>query len=376
MSFKRAYVAANLTLDAAPSGASRRLLALLRELPALLQPGESVAVLVNEDAPVPDLPADVRVHRVAIPARPTWRRALAERRRLGATLDELGADLVDLGTLPVPRGLRCPVVLTIHDVRDLDPAVRRRPPWFVRTMLRASLRRAHALIVPSAFTERELRKVTGGFLPPLRVVPGGVEPRFLAVEPTAAPGRPYFLCVGHLEARKNLLMLLSAYAAFLDIAGEPYDRLPRLVFVGRDAGMRAELAERAAWLELVGHVDFAGVVDDAALPALYAGARALLMPSLHEGFGLPALEALAVGIPVAVARAGALPDVVGEQALVLPATDAGAWAEALLWFTQLEPAREAIAARKAHAARSSWANAAMALLEVWRGACEPGSIVA
>lgn len=366
MNMKRRYVAANLTLDEAPSGATRRLVALLREMPALLEPGESVALLTNRSAPLPDLPADVQVHRVAIPARPTWRRALGERLRLGAALDELGADLVDLGTLPVPRGLRCPVVLTIHDVRDLDPTLRRHPAWLARRVLRSSLRRTHALVVPSSFTEHELRRATGGFLPPLRVVAGGVEPRFLAVRPARSVGRGYFLHVGHLEPRKNLLMLLSAYGAFLELSGEPYDRWPRLVLAGRDAGARAELAERAAMLELTGHVDFAGVVDDAGLPELYAGAHAVLLPSLHEGFGLPALEALAAGVPLAVADAGALPQLVAEHGMVLPAEDATAWTEALLWFAQTPDTPTAVAARKQHAAERVWTNAAAQLLEVWR----------
>ena len=87
-------------------------------------------------------------------------------------------------------------------------------------------------------------------------------------------------------------------------------------------------------LELTGHVDFAGVVDDAGLPELYAGAHAVLLPSLHEGFGLPALEALAAGVPLAVADAGALPQLVAEHGMVLPAVDATAWTEALLWFAQ------------------------------------------
>ncbi|MFO1053416.1 MAG: glycosyltransferase family 1 protein [Planctomycetota bacterium] len=370
MSFKRHYVVANFTLDSGPSGAWRRTLALLREMPALLEPGESVSLLTGTDTDVPDLPADVRVHRADIASRPTWRRVLAERRRLARVLDDLAADVLDLGTLPVPPGLRCPVVLTVHDARDLVGPFRRRAAWLSRLVLRSSLRRAASLIVPSAFTESALRKATGGLLPQVRVIGGGVDPRLLATEPQHGDGRRYFLHVGHLEPRKNLLLLLSAYAAFLEREGEPYSRLPRLVLAGRDLGAGAELAERTAMLDLAGHVEFRGAFRDATLPDLYAGAVALLMPSLHEGFGLPALEALAVGIPVAVANAGALPEVIGEFGSVLPPGDATAWSSVMAWHTQNPSTFDAIAARKQYAARQTWSVRAVQVLDCWRAASE------
>ena len=370
MSFKRHYVVANFTLDSGPSGAWRRTLALLRELPALLEPGESVSLLTSTGTALPDLPAEVRVYRAGVPTRPAWRRALAEHRRLGTLLDDIAADVVDLGTLPVPKGLRCPVVLTIHDARDLVPPFQRRSAWLSRMVLKSALKRASILVVPSAFTESALRRAAGGLLPQVRVIGGGVDPRLLSCEPRREPGRGYFLHVGHIEARKNLLLLLSALAELMERLGERSERLPRLVFAGRDQGIAAELAERAAMLDLTGHVEFRGSVPEAALAELYAGATAVLMPSLHEGFGLPALEALAVGVPVAVSDAGALPEVVGDRGSVLPADDPGVWADVLEWHVKNPDTLDAIAARKRHAAQQLWSTRAAQLLECWRSSLE------
>ena len=114
-------------------------------------------------------------------------------------------------------------------------------------------------------------------------------------------------------------------------------------------------------------VQFVGGVDVAALPGLYQGSRAFVMPSLYEGFGLGALEAMACGAPVLAADAGALPEVVSDAGLLLPPTDPAAWADALERVL-LDPAlTAALRARgPAQAARFSWARAARETLAVYR----------
>jgi glycosyltransferase involved in cell wall biosynthesis len=369
MTLKRHYVVAGWTLGTGPSGATRRLASCLRELPALLTPGERVTVLVARGGPTPDLA--LRVEPIDIRPGPTWRRAFAERRLLRRALEHLGADLLDLGTLPVPRDPPCPVVLTLHDLRDQRPDLARRPRWISRRVLRAGVRAARRVVVPSAFTAGELRQTLGNLLPPLDVVPNGVDEQLLNLEPRAPLGRPYFLHVGHLEARKNLMMLLSAYATVLESAPDGAERMPALVLAGRDAGMRDALRERAAMLDLVPHLHFEGEVPEPHLRALYAGATAVLVPSRYEGFGLPALEGLAVGVPTLCAAAGALPEVVGHAAVVLPPDDPQAWATAMAAAIAEGRDPQAIAGRKAHAAGWTWRHATQALLEVWRAASEP-----
>lgn len=368
-SLKRHIAIAGWMLGTGPSGATRRLSSILRALPPLLEPGERLTVLHSRGSPPPEV--EFRVEPVDVPARPTWRRALAETRRLRQTLEDLGADLLDLGTLPVPRGLPCPVALTLHDLRDLEPEVARRPSWLARRTLRGSVTRSRCVIVPSEFTQREMRRHLGHVLPPIEVVPNGIDERLLGLEPREPRGRPYFLHVGHLERRKNLMMLLSAYATFVESADQPADELPALVLVGRDAGEARSLHDRAVLLDLTPHVHFQDDVPDDHLLALYAGATAVLVPSRYEGFGLPALEALAAGVPTVVADAGALPEVVGSFAQVLPVDDPQVWASAMDSWRK-EPRRDAaIEARKQSVANRTWTACARGTLEAWRRACAP-----
>jgi glycosyltransferase involved in cell wall biosynthesis len=154
------------------------------------------------------------------------------------------------------------------------------------------------------------------------VVPGGVDARFT---PTADPAparaahglgdRPYVLAVASRTARKNLGVLdLAARrlaARGVDLVAAGGDR-PQFRTEADTAGVRP-----------LGHV------DDALLPGLYAGAAAFVLPSLYEGFGLTALEALAAGVPVVATARGALPEVVGQAAQLVDPTDQEALADAL-----------------------------------------------
>jgi glycosyltransferase involved in cell wall biosynthesis len=336
------------------SGANRRLRELLRAAAPQLRTGERITLLAPPD--VPPIPG-IEVHPIAIPPAPAWRRARAEQRLLPRALAEIGATVLDLATLPVPARLPCPTCLTIHDLRDLGP-MRRRPRALARwTLVRSAARAAH-LIVPSDFTARELARALAT-LQPITVVRGGVDDAFFApASPAQAPA--YFLHVGHLEPRKNLFLLLDAYARVCARVGRP---APALVLAGADAGSGAALRARADALGLGARVQMRGRIDDHTLRALYAGATAVLLPSLHEGFGLPALEGLAAGVPVLVSDRGALPEVVGPAGVVLPAHDAEAWADAMARVTWSPGDADA---RRAHARSFRWSDAAARLLHAWR----------
>jgi glycosyltransferase involved in cell wall biosynthesis len=205
----------------------------------------------------------------------------------------------NLAPLAFPRN-----AVVIHDAAAL-----RHPGWYSplyarwqRTVLPAIATRARVVITVSDFSRRELREQ---LRVDAHVVPGGVDPRF---NPLADPDparaalgltRPYVLTVASRTARKNLA---SLDATARRLADDGID----LVAAG---GERPQFAgEAASPGRPLGHV------PDAHLPGLYAGASAFVLPSWHEGFGLTCLEAMACGVPVVAANAGALPETCGDAA--------------------------------------------------------------
>jgi alpha-1,3-rhamnosyl/mannosyltransferase len=345
-----------------PSGANRRLLHLLGHASRLLAPGERITVLHGElFRPPPD--DGICWRPIPIPPGPTVVRARAEARLLPATLRGLDATVFDHGFLPLPQ-VPVPACLLVHDTRAAD-GLTRWPRWLARAVLRRSLRRADAVVVPSEWTARRLAALAPGLPAPV-VVPNGVD--LPASGPAPPPRRPlptngYLLHVGHLESRKNLGVVVRALAAL------PVASRPELWLVGRDAGVGAATAQAP-------FVRWFGAVADTELPALYWHARAVVVPSRHEGFGLCALEGLAYGRPVLASDAGALPEVLGGTGRLLPPDDDAAWAAAIAATASDDGSGPA---RQARAQQFAWPTAAARLLGVWRRLhrqrCPPGDAV-
>jgi glycosyltransferase involved in cell wall biosynthesis len=232
------------------------------------------------------------------------------------------------GTLPLVAA--CRQVVTIH---DLFAAVE--PRWFtprtgvqLRVTQRQAARTANAVIAVSECTRNDLVERYGVPVERISVVYNGVDhARFrpAEIDPEAIARRfgvryPFILCVGSLMPWRNAPRLLRAAARL----GKEFG----LLFVGRDiwgTDPTARLAAQNGW----DWARFAGYVSDNDLPALYAAASVFAYPSLYEGFGIPPLEAMACGTPVVASTAGALPEVLGDAALLVDPYDEDALAEAL-----------------------------------------------
>jgi glycosyltransferase involved in cell wall biosynthesis len=242
--------------------------------------------------------------------------------RLGADVDVVHAAHPLL--IPARRAAQ---VITIHDLYFLDAPeqaraeIRRDYP--VKAPSHAA--RAHAIVTSSHHTRRLVVERLG--VPADRVYvcrPGAPVWHTLGREPNVPPGG-YVLFLGTLEPRKNVGTLLDAYAHL--VARLP--SAPRLVLAGRATAASREWLDRLNHEPLKGRVEHRGYVPAGEKERLYAGARALVLPSWDEGFNMVALEAMSAGVPVVVSTRGSLPETVGDGGALVDAADAGGLAAAL-----------------------------------------------
>ena len=214
----------------------------------------------------------------------------------------------------VPLWPALPLVVTLHDLLPLSDATGRWPlhkRLAVGAWLRAVRRRARGVICVSEFTRREAIALGHLDAATASVIPLGVDTGWAAgTRPRSADAPPYLLFVGLVKPHKNLLGLLRAFEAIASMI--PH----RLIVVGRHTGLSGvDVAALALAERLAPRVLLLEDVPREQLADLVVGADLLVLPSLHEGFGLPALEAMAAGTPVLAARAGALPEVCGDAAI-------------------------------------------------------------
>lgn len=214
-------------------------------------------------------------------------------------------------------------VLTIQDLSPLE-----HPEWFkasfaawYRLFLPLLARRVRKILAPSEYVRRKIAARFG--VDNILVTSMGVNREvFHPCAPKRMLDLParYVLFVGSLEPRKNLPMLLRAWDKIKDEFADVW-----LVIAG-DAGMVFQSVRLPHAME---RVCFLGYVPDADLPSLYTGATLFVFPSLDEGFGLPALEAMACGTPVIASNGGALPEIIGEAGLVFDLSETDGLSKAM-----------------------------------------------
>lgn len=230
-----------------------------------------------------------------------------------------------------------PFVFTIHDLIHLDvpqeASLTKRA--YYELVVKPAARRAFRVLTVSEYSRRRILKWAN--LPPERVVVvgNGVDAAFGPRGPRHEPGYPYVLYFWNGKPHKNMARVLEAFARL------PESEL-RLVF---SSPPDPETRHRALRLGISHRVVFADGIPEGELPAYYRGARVLAFPTLYEGFGLPALEAMACGTPVLTSNTTSLPEVVGDAALQVDPHDVDAIAGGLRRLLGDEALRATLRAR-------------------------------
>lgn len=320
-----------------PTGGIRRYTGELARALAALYPGDIYYLLSDQPFKHPSVPGG--------PTRASWLFRRWWSIGLPRELRRLAIDVFHGTDFAVPYLPVLPSVMTLHDLSPwreetsarVSDRVRRRAPWLLRLGL------ATMVITPSEAVRREA--ISTFSLHPGRVVAVALAPATV-FRPVQGPRRerPYFLCVGARDPRKNLDVVHQAWITLRDRAD--------LVIVG-------ESDER-----LRGPV-YTGAVTDAELAALYSGSVALLYPSLYEGFGLPVLEAMQCGTMAIASQDPAVVEVAGGAAIHAGASDPRGWLEAMT--CALDAGRRAAWRDRgfARAAEFTWERTAMRTREVY-----------
>jgi len=298
-----------------PTGVERAAAEIVRALPGAMRAGDEL-ILMGRGSVASALAPDPSVSSVALggPEAPLlWRES-----RLAPALAEHGVHVLWSPVAAIPVGTRVPCVATVHELpwvaRPLIEGILREQAHRIR--LRIAARSAVRIVCPSASAAAQIADAYPDAAPRVRIVPHGV-PEGFRVPPDPARAAAlrarlgvegtYLLHVGGTRARKNVPLLLRAYARYLLRGGRA-----ALVLVG--PGDPPQCPPRG--------VRAVGYVSDDMLVALYDGALAVVVSSDSEGFGIPVLEAMSRGVPVVATSAGGLPEAAGGAAsLVAPGDD-------------------------------------------------------
>lgn len=361
-----------ITLDATPllgrrTGVGRYVEGLVAELPgALARRGLAAQVSATtwtaRGGRLEHLPPGIRQVGPRVPARllrACWQRTSFPRIEalVGRTDVFHGTNFVS------PPTRRAREVVMVHDLTYLDHSETvSRESLAYRDLVPRALDRGAHVVTPSQTVADAVRGRYALTADRVTATPLGVDADWFDAEPPSnrwlearlLPSE-YVVFVGSIDPRKNLPRLLEAHAR----ARAELNTVPDLVLAG-PAGRETSLAERPS-------VHLTGWLEDADLRSLVAGARALLLPSLDEGFGLPALEALAAGRPVVTSSVPALREVAGPHAEVADALDTDGLAAALVRAVSAADDEPARTARRAWARRFTWARMADRTVDAYLG---------
>jgi glycosyltransferase involved in cell wall biosynthesis len=346
---------------------ARQLIEALREVDKLQLTAflsrEAAADTSGPWAEIPSVTVPVQARR-----RPEWVRG--EQLLLPRLAAGRGVGLVHSLASTAPVWGKFKRVVTIHDViyriyPEAHAGLRARA---MGVLVPLAARRSDRIIVPSTSTSHDLTRLLHIPAEKIDLVPEGVTPpgKWPEADGTARRRlglgpRPVVLTVSALRPHKNLSRLLDALALI------PGERRPVLLLPGYPTPWEGELRRYAQELGLGGDTRFLGWVSADELEELYSVASCFVLPSLYEGFGLPILEAMARGVPVACSNRGSLPEVAGDAALEFDPDQPRSIADAIeTLLTDRDETTRLAAAGRERAAQFTWEKTAQATVEVYR----------
>jgi len=279
------------------------------------------------------------------------------------------ADLYHFPNFILPPVRHGKTVVTIHDMSflRLPQFADERNRKYLSARIDDTVRRADAIITDSAFSADEIKAL-------LKVDPAKVFPIHLGIEKSFKPqdkaairpvlsrlglGRPYLLTVGTLEPRKMFPFLIEVFEKLTHFDGD-------LVIAGMPGWKYEPILQQIRNSPRAGSIRWLNFVEDADLPALYAGAELFFFTSLYEGFGFPPLEAMACGTPVLATAHGSLKEVLGSGAMLMETFDSDLWSnKANIILSDSDCRRMMVDYGLRQVPKFSWENTATKTWEVY-----------
>ena len=341
-------------------------------IPLAVRRGHRLRLYFNQPPPPQLFPDHTHVEQVDIPFSRLWTHV-----RLAAELHRRPPDVFFTPAHVIPVSYRGRSVATVHDLgyHYFPEAHTRRQLAYLKWSTRHNGRRSHTIIADSQATKRDLSHFYSTDPAKIQVVYPGVDPQLKRVTDegvlTAVSQKyhitpPYLLHIGTLQPRKNLLRLVQAHQA---------SRVPhQLVLAGRTGWLIGEqlsvISKQSSVNSHQSSVVTPGFVDDGDKAALISGATAVLYPSLHEGFGFPALEAQSCGVPLLCANTSSLPEVAGPGgALFIDPLDANGISHAIQQIVQQEDLRDGLVQKGVeNVKRFGWRETAVQILTLLENA--------
>lgn len=363
------------------TGTGRYAREMVRALAALPEQPEIIGIVSPDNAEafrLDPMPANLRLAKWGRPWRDVMKRRIEEWIWLEEFIRELKPDVFWGPTNFLPLMLfrkPCPSVVTVHDMTFFrHPAsIGRLRGAYWRRWTRRTLRVADRIVTVSQAAAGEIAEFGGVDTSRIDVVPNGVDETFFQVAGEEARlealrrefpflPRRYILFVGTLTQHKNLPLLICALA---HARSQPGCEDAQLVLAGKRGEGYEQIARAIHRNGLEKAVVELGFVKDELLPALYAGARMAVLPSLNEGFGLPIIEAMAAGTPVVTSNTGAMAEVGMDSARLVDVTDEAAIAAGLAELWRDDTSHASLREKGLARARDfTWCNAARQLFRI------------